>query len=195
MLQSGPKKVDVTPGTRVVIDCDKEFTVYGYEEKNGKPSTLFGPSSATDRRCVFVAPDGVVCFEVRCPERAKWQVEFVTRAKKEVPDGTRVELGIPRRRPNSLAEDMKRFIREELSRQAEEQEFETFEEADDFDIWDEPPDPISRYEMSELQEEAEIPDADPPPDEVKKPSSGDERVAPPSPPPPEKPPAEQTADN
>lgn len=195
MLNTGPKKVDVLPGTRVVIDCDKEFMVYGYEEKNGKPSTIFGPSSATDRRCVFVAPDGVVCFEVRCPERAKWQVEFIARVKKEIPDGTRVELGVPRRRPNSLADDLKRFIRDEVSRQAEQQAFETFEEADDFEVDDEPPDPISRYEMSELQEEAEYVDADPPPEKDLKKDSEQERVAPPPPPAPNKPPDETTADN
>lgn len=80
----------------------------------------------------------------------------------ETPDTTPVEIPGNRERPLSLREDMRRFIREELSKHAAEQhEAETFEESDDFTI-DEDEIPItSQYTVRELTPEAaalQVPD-------------------------------------
>lgn len=55
---------------------------------------------------------------------------------KELPDSRPVEVPLHFRRPPSLHDDMKRFIRSELSRQAEESGAESFEDANDFDVLD-----------------------------------------------------------
>lgn len=68
----------------------------------------------------------------------------------EIPDPNPLE--VPLFRPLSIHEEIKRFVRSEMSRQAQEQGQESFEEADDFDVGDD--DEIqSPYEMVELKEE------------------------------------------
>lgn len=71
---------------------------------------------------------------------------------REVLDPTPVEVPLHFRRPPTLQEQIKQFVRGEFSRQAADDGFDTFEEADDFEI-DEDPDPISKYRVVEAQEE------------------------------------------
>lgn len=65
----------------------------------------------------------------------------------EVPDPTVLEPPIGYVATPDIFEQMRRMVRNELSKIAEAQEFETFEEADDFDIDDDPVDYASPYEM------------------------------------------------
>lgn len=65
----------------------------------------------------------------------------------EVPDPTVIEPPIGYVQQPDVMEQMRRMVRNELSRIADAQEFETFEEADDFDIDDDPVDYTSPYEM------------------------------------------------
>lgn len=91
---------------------------------------------------------------------------------REVPDGRPVQVPHNWQRPLSLQEEIKRFVRVQLSQQAADLEAETFEEADDFDVADEEPDPLSPYEIPEAPVEAlggvRDEDADPPPPPDKK---------------------------
>jgi len=57
-------------------------------------------------------------------------------------------------RPLSVKEQIQRLLRVELSAQARAQGFETFEEADDFDVEEEDPEPKSPYEV--MKEEVPI---------------------------------------
>lgn len=66
------------------------------------------------------------------------------------PQSKFVEIG-PRRL--SLAEQIKRVLRKEVERYAEHAEMETPEEADDFDIPDEDPLPVSGFEHEDMVEE------------------------------------------
>lgn len=114
------------------------------------------------------------------------QIQFDERGR-EIPDQTPVEMPIGYRRPLTMEERMQKYIREEMSRRAADDGMESFEEADDFDVEDEDEyDPISGYEMSELQEEAGFKDADPPRDPGKPSPDGGgvarEVAAPPPPP-------------
>lgn len=98
----------------------------------------------------------------------------------DVPTSVTVKL-----RPSSSSADLRRMIREELSRAAAEQGIESFEEADDFDVGEDY-DPQSPWELQADQADAEIawPEAKPeapPPEEPQpgtNPSPGDK--APPS---------------
>lgn len=71
----------------------------------------------------------------------------------ELPDDTPVEVPLRFRVPPPLAETIKQLIRGEMSRQAADSGEETFEEADDFDVYDEMDVLTSHHEMTEMQEE------------------------------------------
>lgn len=78
--------------------------------------------------------------------------EYTKGYKQEIPDPTPMEIPVGYRMPMSLAEQIKAMVRTQLSQQAEAQGEETFEEADDFEI-DEDPSPISQYEMQDMAPE------------------------------------------
>ena len=68
-----------------------------------------------------------------------------------------VELPIGYDRPPTIREELQRYVRFELSREASRTgEFETFEEADDFEPEDGETDWSSEYELTELQEEEPV---------------------------------------
>ena len=76
----------------------------------------------------------------------------------ETPDPTPVEIPGKCQVPLSLREDMRRFIREELSKQvAEQTEAETFEESNDFDVNDTEAEITTQYTVLELAPEPEQP--------------------------------------
>lgn len=90
----------------------------------------------------------------------------------EVPDPVPVAVPAGWTRPEPLADLIRRMVRTEFSRAAAEEGEESFEEADDFDVEDEDPDPLSAYEINEAAPEAlegvRDDDAAPPPDPQKK---------------------------
>lgn len=63
---------------------------------------------------------------------------------REIPDSMPVAIPAGFKRPETLAEQVQRLVRVGLSRRAEEQGFETFDESEDFDVEDD--DPSSPYE-------------------------------------------------
>lgn len=67
---------------------------------------------------------------------------------RELPDQTPVARPVNFRPPPSMQELIRQYVRTELSRQADLAGDETFEEADDFDIPDDPPDPSSPWELN-----------------------------------------------
>lgn len=68
---------------------------------------------------------------------------------REIPDPTPMSLPAGWDRPESLTDQIKRLIRVQMSREAFDAGHESFEEADDFEV-DEDPDPVSAYEVREL---------------------------------------------
>ena len=76
----------------------------------------------------------------------------------EIPDDTPVEIPGKCHEPLSLREDMKRFIREEISKQAVDNEAESFEEANDFDMGDDETPIETQYTVLELVAEPETVD-------------------------------------
>lgn len=79
------------------------------------------------------------------PRRVKAQTHYLTPDGREKPDGTPVAPPIGYLRQPSMFERMREMVRKELSEAAQESGFETFEEADDFNIGDDY-DPTSPYE-------------------------------------------------
>lgn len=91
---------------------------------------------------------------------------------RELPDSTPIELPLHWQRPQTIQEQIRSFVRSELSRRAAAQGEETFEEADDFDV-DDDFDPRSPWELNFDQEQEPRQTAEPP------------APAPPPPPPPD----------
>lgn len=65
---------------------------------------------------------------------------------REIPDPTPVTIPAGFKRPETLAEQVQRLVRTHISREAAERGFETFDEANDFDVDDDPVDPSTPYE-------------------------------------------------
>ena len=65
----------------------------------------------------------------------------------EMPDPKPVEMPAGFKRPESLAETVQRLVRHQVSEEAAAAGYETFEEASDFDIPDDPIDPNTPYEV------------------------------------------------
>lgn len=66
-------------------------------------------------------------------------------------DNTPVEMPTRLRLPQTRVDQMRSFIRSELSRQSQAEGFETIEEADDFDVGEEGELPYTPYELTELE--------------------------------------------
>lgn len=83
---------------------------------------------------------------------------------REIPDPVPVAVPHSWERPLSLHDQIKRFIRVEMSQAADLAGEESFEDAEDFDV-DEDPDPLSAYEIPEAPPEwpGGVKDADPDP--------------------------------
>lgn len=64
----------------------------------------------------------------------------------EVPDPTPVEMPLGFKRPETLAEQVQRLVRGEISRRAQDAGEETFEDSEDFDVDGDDGDPTTPYE-------------------------------------------------
>lgn len=87
----------------------------------------------------------------------------------EVLDQTPLEMPMQWHRPPTLEEQIKSFVRRELSMRADQAGQETFQEADDFDIDDDPIDPSSPWELHFDQEHYTPEEAPSPPPPVQYP--------------------------
>lgn len=74
----------------------------------------------------------------------------------EIPDPVPVAKPVGWQAPPSLQEQIRRLIRTEMSMRAAAEGRETFEEADDFDVPDEDPDPVSPYTLKEATWEGPV---------------------------------------
>lgn len=75
---------------------------------------------------------------------------------REVADQSRMELPSGWERPETLAEQIRRMVRTEFSRHAEAAGFESFEQADDFEVDEDGGEFVSPYEMREMSPEGPV---------------------------------------
>lgn len=149
----GGCKHPVTPGSRILIRSDAEFTVYGIV--NGVRDLILGPRASTDRQCRFLVPWNCRCIEVTTRKTGKFHIDIAPPdpPRKEIPDPTPVEVPIEMKEGPGLVEEMvHRLVDQALSRQAQSHGKETFAQADDFDVPDEE-EWRSPYELQDMQED------------------------------------------
>lgn len=90
--------------------------------------------------------DLISFYETVAAKASEGDLAFLNLLGQEVPDPTIVDPPLGYVPQPDLMELMRRMIRNELSSAIDNSEFETFEEADDFDIDDDPVDYQSPYE-------------------------------------------------
>lgn len=117
--------------------------------------------------------------------KAKMKARRLTGDGREILGGTPIAPPVGYVKSESLVERMRAMIRsEELAKAARESGFDTFEEADDFDVEDEEF-PMSEYEFEEtFDPKFEAPLSTPQPSEAKGGGEGAGSPEPPAPPPP-----------
>lgn len=96
--------------------------------------------------------------------RSRREAIRATRVPGEVNSGVPIELSAQHQKPLTLREEMMRFIRTEVSKSAQKQDMESFEEFDDFSIDDEEPDLTSPYTVEMTDEPGSLllePDPEP----------------------------------
>ncbi len=152
------KRVKCLGPKRVTVRADGEFHVYR-SGSNGKKGDRVGPFFSTARCFVFVVAPGELCYWIVAERSVVYELSEVIIDHKEHPDPTPVELPVGYDHPLPLRDEMRRFIREELSNTAASAGEETFEESDDFDCHEDD-ELLSPYELTELQEEY-VPDDEP----------------------------------
>lgn len=146
-MYSGNNTIKVDPNSKLVIKASAVFTCYGMIDKN--EVEILGSFGGL-RISTPLKPE-ITHVKIQTAKNTKYTVEFIPMASRtEQLDTTPIE--VPIQRPLTLKEEMQRFIRQEFSNQLHDDGFETFEESDDFDI-DDDFDPLSEYELSDLQEE------------------------------------------
>lgn len=148
MLQAGSKAIELDEEALVTIRSDGPFVVY--QVYDGEKTAILGPARATDRVLVFRMADADA-FAVEASDATLWSYHFEEVAQRsEVLDPKPME--IPLGHAPSMEDQVKTWIREELSAAAEAQQMETLEESLDFDV-DEDPDLVSGYELPEMDSE------------------------------------------
>ena len=154
-METGPGNVKIPPGCALVIRCSKKFTALGLSP-DGHLASILGPSAETDRTLRRIIPLDVNTLKMQTSKLAHWEYSYSDRHGAEELDLTPIEIPVDTG-PLRYEDEMRRIVRDELSRNAEAQHQETFEEADDFEILDaEDETESSEYEITEMQDEAEL---------------------------------------
>lgn len=156
MLRKGSQKIDIEKRKGhvpfITVEADASFSAYGLS--HGNRTAIFRTTSNDPRLLRQRISDDIDGIEIVTAKSTFWQFEITYRSDgKEYPDPTPLELPIDSTRPLSLREEMRRFIREEFSRHATDDGYESFEESNDFDLDDESDLMFSQYELAEMQPE------------------------------------------
>lgn len=155
MRESGMFSDTTDEISQVRANCP--FLVWRVDRETGEQQAIMGPDSNEDRVFTVLTPHGSALYVELQYENGVCTIERTMAAPRaETPDPTPVEMPIGVQRPESLEEMMNRLIVDRwLHVQRANSENETFEEANDFEV-DEDPEPFSQYEVVELQEEEPI---------------------------------------
>lgn len=120
--------------------------------EHGKRTLILGPVNANQRVLSYKLPADIDTIFVKAEKSTEWTLSWSTYDHSENNDNTPVEMPIGYQHPESLADQMRRFIRQEVSAAREEDQG-SFADEDDFAD----DDPIlSKYELTDMEEVEEI---------------------------------------
>lgn len=145
-MQVGHNEINCTPNSTISFDSDTRLVCYGLYKS--KRHAILGSGTK------FKVQTGAFKkLEIWTTDQCFWTYSETKNYVGNPVDSTPMELAIEDK-PPSLREEMRDYIREILSTQANMTGHETFEESFDFDIEDEF-DPTSPYEMTDMVTEYE----------------------------------------
>ncbi len=160
-------------GSLIEIKSSGTFCAYGVE--NGKRVLILGPVNTNQRMLRYKLPPDMGEVYIKTEKSTEWTLSASYYNRSEVLDSTPVEMPIGFNQPESLADQMRRFIRDEVSQQRDDDKG-SFEEEDDFSDDDEI---LTNYELTDMQEVEEIiADEEPLPPAEKEPEKAIDPVEP-----------------
>lgn len=147
------------PGHRIKLSSAGSFKVYAITMAHDdvpEQEKYLGPWSFNDRYMAFTCPVGVDFLRVVHEDQVDWDIGP---PPAEFNDGVPVAMPVEMDRPLTLHEQVVREVAMVMSRQAHRQDegIETFEEANDFAVDEDPDQWTSPYEYSEMQDETPVP--------------------------------------
>ncbi len=149
-MNKGSKELRGKAGSTITIRSSGQFCAYGMEKK--VRTLILGPLNTNQRVLRYKLPPDINTVYVKAEKSTEWTIEWSFYDHSEQPDPTPVEMPIGYQHPESLADQMRRFIRQEVSA-ARDDDQGSFEDEDDF----EDDDPIlTDYELTDMQEVEEI---------------------------------------
>ncbi len=149
-MNKGSLEITVAAGSTITIRSSGQFCAYGVEHK--KRSLILGPVNINQRILRYQLPADVKTVYVKTEKSTEWTLEAIYYNHSEVLDKTPVEMPVGYEMPETLADQMRRFIREEVSA-ARDEDKGSFEDEDDF--YDDDPQ-LSEFELTDMQEVEEI---------------------------------------
>lgn len=149
-MYKGSKELEIHAGATVTIRSSGSFCAFGMEGKNR--TLILGPIDSTARTLRYKLPDDIGKIYVKTEKSTEWTCDWQYYNRQEVLDNTPVEMPVGYDHPESLADQMRRFIRDEVSASRNIDQG-SFEEEDDFD---EDEELLTEYELSDMQEVEEI---------------------------------------
>ncbi len=156
-MEKGSKEIKGRAGSTIEIRSSGQFCAFGVEQR--KRTLILGPINSNQRILRYKLPPDVDTIFVKAEKSVEWSVTWSYYNPSEVLDKTPVEIPIGYHEPESLADQMRRFITEEVSRAAESVDAGSFDQEDDFED-DDPM--LTNYELTDMQEVEEIDWDDPP---------------------------------
>jgi len=149
-MHKGSKEISCVLGATIIIRSSGPFCAYGIEGK--KRSLILGPVSANSRVLRYKLPADIDKVYIKTEKSTEWTLDWSSFTRSESLDITPVELPIGYQKPESLAEQMRRFIKTEVSNQAAQDNLGTFTEEDDFELDEEI---LTPYELTDMEETEE----------------------------------------
>lgn len=175
------REIDLPACEQMFIRCSESFMVVDMiKSEEAATPVLLGPPSG-DRR-VFKVEASLFdrTLQVWSSTAAAVTIDrFPLKPSIEFPDPRPMEAPLKQIKNNNLTDQIRAFIREEVSRQAEVRGHGSFEEEDDFEEVEEAV--FSAYQLNQMQEEAPPPADNAPPPAGGEPTGG--APAPAAPPP------------
>ncbi len=147
-MHKGSSEITCGPGATILIKSSGPFCAYGVEGK--KRSLILGPVSQNSRILRYKLPPDIERVYIKTEKSTEWTIDWSSYARSESLDITPVELPIGYREPETLADQMRRFIKTEVSNQAQKDNLGSFAEEDDFDLDEN--EPITPYELTDMEE-------------------------------------------
>jgi len=170
-MHKGSKEISCVAGATITIRSSGQFCAYAMERK--KRTLILGPINSNQRVLRYKLPPDIDTVFVKAEKSTEWTLDWSYYDHAENLDNTPVEMPIGYHLPETLADQMRRFIREEVSA-ARDDDQGSFEDEDDFE--DDDPQ-LSPYELTDMQEVEEILQDDIPAEQPAEPVEPTQEVA------------------